>query len=363
LFPDKARQAWFPILLFSVFPITSWIYANNLLENTMTIFTTFAALAGYMSAKSNQWFKRIFWGLLSAMAIISAFLTKGPVGLFPMVVPIVAMIFISEIPFRNGIVAFAYVALFSALIFVLIFSQKEAYEFLKIYLGKQVMASVQGTREHVSSHFFILKRLFLECIVPIMTAGALQFIFRKSAKVNFSRKFLFLLSIAIAGSFPLIVSYKQQWWYMFPSLPFYAMVFSALFIEAGENLENRIIHNRTMKSALIAVSLLMFVGANIAMIADRDTIRKEAKFHGDFTVQKLQISFGQRISVCPASLETDWPLVANMARQFGASLTKEQGCEYLLVAKDLQCPIPDYCRKIHPSEARNFILYKCKSGK
>src|SRR5438270_12380916 len=30
--------AWFPILLFVIIPMTSWILSNNMLENTMTVF-------------------------------------------------------------------------------------------------------------------------------------------------------------------------------------------------------------------------------------------------------------------------------------------------------------------------------------
>ena len=83
-----AENGWLPILLWAMFKHWSWQYGNNYLENTVGVFATLAVYA-VLRANENQ---RVLsgWIVLAAVCTLGAVLSKGPVGLFPLITPVVA---------------------------------------------------------------------------------------------------------------------------------------------------------------------------------------------------------------------------------------------------------------------------------
>jgi len=59
---------WFPILLFVIIPMTSWILSNNMLENTITVFIMASVYACLLSLKSPKKSLFLFYGLLSGLS-------------------------------------------------------------------------------------------------------------------------------------------------------------------------------------------------------------------------------------------------------------------------------------------------------
>ena len=82
---DIKENYWFPVLLWLLVPVVSWSYKNNLLENTMSIFTIFSVFFILRALKRNS----VYLIPLSGILIICAFLSKGFVGLFPIVTPLI----------------------------------------------------------------------------------------------------------------------------------------------------------------------------------------------------------------------------------------------------------------------------------
>ncbi len=79
------KYDWLPVLLWLSIPLVSWSYKNNLLENTMGVFTLFAVFFILKSLKE----KKVLYLLPGGILIVLAFLSKGPAGLYPILVPVI----------------------------------------------------------------------------------------------------------------------------------------------------------------------------------------------------------------------------------------------------------------------------------
>ncbi|MFC2101294.1 ArnT family glycosyltransferase, partial [Bacteroidota bacterium] len=78
---ESGNYAWIPIILWITIPLVSWSFMNNLLENTLGVFTIFSV---YFILKSLIKSK-IKYLLLGSIFLVMAFLSKGLVGLFPFI--------------------------------------------------------------------------------------------------------------------------------------------------------------------------------------------------------------------------------------------------------------------------------------
>lgn len=83
------KNGWIPLFLWFITPVVSWACPNNLLENTLTIFTTLSFLFFLESRKSRKY----LFLFLAGFMLTLGFLTKGFVALFPWSLPFIFWIF------------------------------------------------------------------------------------------------------------------------------------------------------------------------------------------------------------------------------------------------------------------------------
>jgi 4-amino-4-deoxy-L-arabinose transferase-like glycosyltransferase len=81
-----ATENWLPVLLWIVPPVASWTIVGNLFETTLMVFTTAAVLMIVRAVQAEGW-RAVGWAAASGLAVAAAFMTKGPVALFPIVTP------------------------------------------------------------------------------------------------------------------------------------------------------------------------------------------------------------------------------------------------------------------------------------
>ena len=85
--PELTDYSWLAAAVWIALPSWSWMYQNNMLENTMGLFTTASIYCSLRAASGvRTWLP---WLAGAALCILAAVLTKGPVGLFPLVTPMV----------------------------------------------------------------------------------------------------------------------------------------------------------------------------------------------------------------------------------------------------------------------------------
>src|SRR5262249_8887660 len=81
---DAFQSEWLPFLLWIAVPLVSWSVVGNLLETTVSVFTTTAVLAVVYGSGANSTGGAVAGGAVAGLCVAAAALTKGPVGLFPL---------------------------------------------------------------------------------------------------------------------------------------------------------------------------------------------------------------------------------------------------------------------------------------
>ena len=223
---NNLRWAWLPLLFWFAMPLISWSATNNLLENTMSVFvllSVYLMIVGYQR-------RRKIWLLLSAVALLLAFLSKGFTGLFPLAFPILYCAFDQKRKWIQGpidsLILLVAVAVFAGIMFLVC---PGSFAYLKDYIRLQVIGG--GLYEATaSSRFYIVVALLQQLIIPFVLALVLV-ICKARSKVN-SKVFEFppdkgwfysFLILGLLGVLPIMVSVKQRDFYMLAALPFFAL--------------------------------------------------------------------------------------------------------------------------------------------
>jgi hypothetical protein len=355
---------WFPVLLFVVTPMTSWALANNMLENTLTLFIVLAVWFCVLSLQNPTIFFSCLYGILAGLSMICALLIKGPVAMFPLVVPLMSLIHATHKPRKLWTTGIILLMTCMVSVGILLSTHAAAAHFSKQYLRQQVLASVTGERETSPSRFDVLRVVSREHLVPLLVGGMLTaVVYRLRPGTMFTinhRLFLYYLGIALAGSLPILLSAKQKRWYAFPSFPFYTMAIAVVFNDAALSFESLVYqHEKSIKNMVIfAVSVLCI--ATFLMFFEKKSLRRHVDFHHDFSIQPMAIQEREIISVYPASLATNWSLVANMQRKFKASLSENLGHKYLLTTTEKVLPeeISLKYKKMHNYYVNKYLLLK-----
>ena len=265
--------SWLPVLLWMLLPGWMMVYGNNLLEGTMGLFAILAVYAGLRADEGGR--AAFAWLPLAAASLVAALLSKGPVGLFPLSTPIVAGLTLRRQRLGKSLAMnAALLGLFCALL-GLVFLQPGALEGFTKYLHIQVLASLAGERERITSslgQFFIFQEIVHELVVPFAVAVALILWSRRRSMASSledatpKRALAFCLLTALCGSIPIAISPKQENWYPFPSYPFYALALALwcapalVRILATDDAAAEGWNRRLLKRAAIG-TLVMLVGA------------------------------------------------------------------------------------------------------
>jgi 4-amino-4-deoxy-L-arabinose transferase-like glycosyltransferase len=356
--------AWFPILLFVIIPMTSWILSNNMLENTMTVFIMASVCSCLLSLKSPKKSLSLLYGLLAGFNTFLAFLIKGPVALFTLVVPLLSTIVMEERYSKVILINFYIVFAFSASMAIMLLMSHESLYFLTQYFQSQVIASLYGERGRVSSRFNVLYFIGRDIAVPLVFGGLLQVFVNKLGKATTwpinHRLLLYYLCIALVGSVPIFISPQQRRWYVFPSFPFYALAIATLFNNMALTLERMISQNKNMYRHTLNISVIVIGSSILLMFLGKQYLGRDKDFHNDFSIQPLTIEEREILSVYPESMEFKWDLVANMQRQFKASLVKHPGHKYLLstVENKHSEHIPSTYQFLHPEKPKKYLVFK-----
>ena len=223
---NNLRWAWLPLLFWLAMPLVTWCATNNMLENTMSVFVLLSVYLMIVSYQRNH----KFWLILSSMALLMAFLSKGFTGLFPLVFPILYCLFDSKRRWFQGpidsLILLGSLVVFTGIMFLVC---PPSFGYLKDYINLQVIGG--GLHETtVSSRFYIVFCLLQQLIIPCVIAVFLV-ICKTKNKMN-QKVFEFpldkgwfyvFLILGLLGVLPIMVSVKQRDFYMLAALPFFAL--------------------------------------------------------------------------------------------------------------------------------------------
>jgi len=354
---------WLPVVLWIAVPVVSWAIVGNLLETTVALFTTGAILAA-LNASSNTGGggAATGWTILSGLCIVAAVLTKGPVGFFPLVLPI-AFLWLAE-----GRQAWRAILVQSALQWMtvaacawLVWTSGTARASLTDYANQQVMAALAGSREVSGSSVTILKTLMQGVVLPMTGVAVLAFIGSGRFVVPapaVQRRALLFLAVGLSGTLPILASAKQAGHYLVPAVPLYAI---AAALVVGPTVA-AVVHRSAAKpwrvAINIAITLLILgtVGGSLSAAVGRDRDRL-----ADLDAMASTVPRTQTIGLCPESND-DWGLHAWFQRRFQVSLDAGEGRRrdwFLQTARGPAGCVPAACAAA-TDPRRQLVLMKCR---
>jgi 4-amino-4-deoxy-L-arabinose transferase-like glycosyltransferase len=254
---QQHKKIWFlPVFIWICIPIVFWSFTNNILENTLHYLGLFAVYFLIIASQKSQ----CKYALISSFFITAALLVKGPVGLFPIIVP-----FIFTLCFKSNSILDAIKIMSSSFMGIVIllgalyWLQPDMHANLEAYFKIQLLPSLNSKIIENQSRFYIIKSLLKELIVPAIIVVVFYFLSRyKNWKWSFEYKqeLLFLILIGLSACVPIIISGKQRDFYVLPSIPFYVMA-SCLIIAPVFN--NYILPKLKWKSIKYTFVVILFL--------------------------------------------------------------------------------------------------------
>ncbi len=359
----EKKTGWAPVFLWIITGGVAWAAANNMLENTMSIFVCLAVLFYLKSIDE----KRFFWIVLSGLSLFLGLLTKGFFCLYIWGVPFFMWIFKRNRSFLQMTIETVTLVLFTILPIVLLyFTISDAQNNMLSYFNKQVIGSIQNVQT-VDTRFSILWGFFSSIAIPLIV-GFLIILIALKIKVQNSlfksniREFLMFTVIALSGVIPIMISLKQRSFYILTVYPLFAiglayylypiikLIISKIVIESkGFNILKGVTVGIIVLSIILSISQINRVGRDKEMIHDSkaviNTIGK------DIT-----------INICP-SMYSNWSLHGYFSRYGNVSLDpkKENARHYYLSNGDCNKEVVENNYDVVPIETKKFKLYRLKN--
>lgn len=331
---DSIVHAWFVILTFILLPLAPKVLSYNWLEHILTLNIVLTALLYIAALRAESKLNVIVFSFLSGLLIFSGILIKGPTATYPLAIPFFWWIIYSVHKVYKPLTVLIVSLATTTLAFVILLNAFPASaEFFDHYLNNQVISSLTGDRGSHSRDRLFLELFVNQLTVPIIIFSVVLFFSKKSVRtLNISKDFYFYLAIALSGSLPLMLSHKQNTYYLFISLPFYALAIATLFVSIQQNVEKKLSERPILFAWLLMISVIL---VPISLSYGYGKFRKDPDFHSSFTLTKPNIEPRSYISACPTStFLADWNTEANFQRYFRATLTRERGHRYLVTTPD-----------------------------
>ncbi len=353
----SALGNWWPLLLIVPLPLFTYTMQTNRLVVTYTILAILPAYAAYRSVIGNK--RTILFSLASGVLIYLGFIAKGPVAFFALAVPAIAWLALEAKLSKVVISTLLAAVTFTVVLLATFHFFPESADFWRGFWKAQVVASLKSERAAGDTHWYLLERWAAEMAVPVVVAGFLMVLTRLSFRqIRFNRQALFFLLIGLASSLPFLISTRQHNRYIFHSYPFYVLSLAFVADSIAARIESILSDRPRLRAATGAIALVFFLAAFTSMLYKKDHIRGRRPFYKDIYQQKIQLPERTTISACPgAMIHPDW-LFADMMRFYRVSLTPEMGNEYLLIAKDSGCTVPEGYQRINQEPTLKYILYK-----
>lgn len=351
------KIGWLVLLFWALIPTVTWAVSSNMLETTMTFFVCASVFTYIKGHLGNKLVYVALAGLLCALGILS----KGPVGLFVWAIPFLVWLIHRSSSFGKMVTQQLVIITFTALpIAVMMIASDEAVNSLIAYVDNQFSNSVTKSSGH--HRFRILFKLVEESylmlilfVVGVMLKRCLKIESKSEDRIRKWAAVFFLL--AMAGTFPILVSLKQRPYYLHSALPFLAMGFSLLSIPLIARLIDKIKVRSTGFKVFRCVSLILVLVPVVIVVM------QFGKRGGDRIILQDQhlisefVGNGSDIAICP-DLDQSWSLHGYFARFAHINLhwTNQEEYQWLIMRDDCNSELELNLKRIDIPTVR-FHLY------
>lgn len=230
------KQSWLPCLLWIICPLTGWCYSSNMMENTMTLFTTCAIIVSLRFVQTQK--NILLWSFLAALFLVLAFITKGPVAFFVFALPVLFIGAHENFKWQLAIKVSVLQLFFFLLLSFSLFSLPEANNFLHHYFEEQIKPSL-GNGSFADSAWYSILILLTTTIFPFVLMSAFRYWVKRKTLPNEKMYWRFLL-LGLCGSLPIMISNKQRQFYLLPAMVPFAIGFAIYLLPLADWLNEKI---------------------------------------------------------------------------------------------------------------------------
>jgi 4-amino-4-deoxy-L-arabinose transferase-like glycosyltransferase len=274
---DYKKYTWIGIFCWSIIPIVSWVFQNNMIEELLSIFTLLSALFSIKAIHSNKF--EFVYIVLSGLFVVFATLTKGLPGFFPILIPFLSFFVLKKSTLQKTIFHSLFLVSIPVLIYACIFIfNQEAKESLMFYINNRLLHRI-SEQPSTDYRLFTLVGLLQE-LLPLFGLISIIIIINKFKKTNFvidsenKNTIVFFTLIGISASFPLMLTMVQNKFYFFPALPYFAI---ALGLLINVYIKQFFINIHLQKNKF----LFFFIGCIAMMFSITFSVKQINKFSRD----------------------------------------------------------------------------------
>lgn len=349
---------------FIMFPIVSNTLENNLLEIPAALFalgSVYIFLKGVIEKRDT-----ILYSFLFSLALLAAFLSKGPVALFPLALPFFYFVLFSkEYRFTQMVLSYFYIALCVLLFALALYFYPPSNHYFSMYIDKQILASISGARGE-GEHFKLLSQLLVDFSAIFLVSFIAVVAGRvKPLGVHLSKIFFLFILIGLSASLPLEISPKQHDYYIFPALPYFALALGALFANPVAVVLKKAGGDRLF----LVLNSIAFVTFIFIFTQSVGSYKRHANFYHDFIETDVDLRKHASLNVCAVTAKDrheffeNTEITGNLERYYQVRLydNNKSDAEYLLTTLSSKngCVIDEKRYSyIGVKEPKEYLLYR-----
>lgn len=328
-----------PVLMWSIVPTVTWAYTNNILDTTMAMFDLIAVIVLFKALRNSKNRTPLF--ILGALFTCCALLTKGPVGAFPLGIPMAYWLVYETKILKSFFRHIGYSVLITAiisLVFIALYLFTDAQINFDRYLDEQLFCAMEGRRE-ITDDGLGRYQMFLDLAIMLIAPIAISIILfiiarliKTPTKLNKTDKNIwFFLLVGLGGSLPILISVKQRGFYLLPALPYYvlaiSLLVSPLFYQITEKLSSG--HKRIkifkIVAAIISIGLVLYLGSKVNQIG------RDKEMISEINMMSQYLPTDETVGICN-ELENEYSFLSYIQRYNRVNVTgKLWGKQYVIV--------------------------------
>ncbi len=162
---NEKKMGWIAIILWITIPINFWAFSNNMMENTMGIFTLGAGLFIFknLNEEKSGWAEYILPGIFIFLATLS----KGVPGLFPVTLPFLYLLSTKKVKITQCILPTAILVLIPSIVYSILLLFPQSRESLSIYFYDRLLGRI-NTQSSVDNRFQIIGHIFTQLMPQLI---------------------------------------------------------------------------------------------------------------------------------------------------------------------------------------------------
>lgn len=334
---EMKKLSWLPCLLWLISPIISWGYSSNLLENTMSLFTTAALIVILKYIRQSKYM--LLYSAAAALLTFAALLCKGPVALFVLAAPVVFVNLHAAYTLRKALAYTSLITVFLSVLCSVVLLMPEGRQFVTGYLNEQLKPSLNTDGFSFIARTAILLHLLKALSAPvILTALTYQLGKRLSfirSNQNFENTnligFRFML-LGLCATLPIMLSNKQSAFYIIPAMPVFAVALAAFIAPAIHNLHYKLATPQRLY-ILSAISVLLLLVMAALSVHNYGTILRDKDMLED-AAQIDKLVQGEKIIWDPENdYAQEYALKAYLSRLYGKEVHHKYPSDWIMLKK------------------------------